>query len=336
MWHRLVLGLVVGLVVGLVLAGCGFRSPAVSNGGPGDAAVDGPGGGSGDGSSAPPGCFGRWLDGSVAIDAMTVKEVTELSSTGLDLEPWVSNSGLHIYFSRDLAPPGHGDIYFASRDTPTGTFGAASPVTNLNTTGQEGRAWLTSDELAIALSTTHDGPLGIDMTTRMAGQQFGTPGSSHLAMVNAQGMGRLDPFLTDDLKRLYFSADTGPASKLQLWIATRAAATDDFDAVSLVPGSNGPSGVNSSALTEFGPALYQDERLLLFSGGGNEDTSELFYATRASAADGFDAAASKIPTVNTSFNEIDPVLSQDGCELYFASDRDSDGHYHLFRAQITR
>lgn len=329
MWHR--------LVFGLVLAGCGFRSPAVSNngsGGPGDAAIDGSG--PGDGSSASPGCFGHWMDGSVAIDAMTVKEVTELSSVGLDLEPWVSNSGLHIYFSRDLLPPGHGDIYFASRDTPTGMFGAASPVTNLNTLGQEGRAWLTSDELAIALSTMHDGPLNIDMTTRMAGQSFGTPGNSHLATVNAKGTLRLDPFLTDDLKRLYFSADTGPGGKLQLWIATRATATDDFTAVSTVSGRNDSPGVNSPALNELAPALYQEERLLLFSGYGNGETAELFYATRASAADGFSAAASKIPTVNTSSNEIDPVLSLDGCELYFASDRDADGNYHLFRAQITR
>lgn len=43
-----------------------------------------------------------------------------------------------------------------------------------------------------------------------------------------------------------------------------------------------------------------------------------------------------IPTVNTPSNEIDPVLSQDGCELYFASDRDADGHYHLFHAAVVK
>jgi hypothetical protein len=30
------------------------------------------------------------------------------------------------------------------------------------------------------------------------------------------------------------------------------------------------------------------------------------------------------------------VLSQDGCELYFASDRDPDHRFHLFHARITR
>lgn len=339
MWHRLVFSLVFSLVLG----SCGFRSPAVS-GGPGDAAIDGsgggpgdgPGGGPGDGSSAPPGCFGHWLDGSVVIDSAAVTEIMELSSIGNDFAPWISNDGLRLYFARDLTPPGHGDIYVTSRDTPTGMFAPASLVASLSSLGHEGRAWLTSNELAAALSTTRDGPLDIDMTARVVGLPFSPPGNGHLGMVNAKGTMRLDPFITDDLLRLYFSADTGPGSKLQLWVATRATATDDFTP-SLVSGSNGPSGINSSAFNVFSPALYQDERLLLFGGFTSDDvTTDLLYATRASATDGFGAAASKIPTVNTGDNEMDPVLSADGCELYFASDRDADGLLHLFRAQVTR
>ena len=267
------------------------------------------------------------MDGSVAIDASTVAEITELSSTGHDLEPWISSDGLRIYFSRDLAPAGHGDIYFASRGSPTGMFAAATPVTNLNTGGQEGRAWLTSDELAIALSTTHDGPLNINMNTRAAGQRFGTPDNGHLAMVNATGSQHYDPFLTDDLLRLYFSANTGPSSKLELWLATRSTAADDFDPPSRVP------GINDSSLNEFGAALYQGERLLVYNAAPNGDTFELWYATRSTATGSFGNPA-KIPTVNSGFDELDPVLSADGCELYLASRR-VGGKYHLFRARVT-
>jgi len=284
--------------------------------------------GSDGGSSAPPDCFGHWMDGSVVIDGSTVKEITELSSTGQDLEPWISNDGLRMYFSRDLTPPGPGDIYFASRNSPTGTFGMATAVTNLNTTGHEARAWLTSDELTVALSTTRDGPLSIDMATRGAGQPFATPDNSHLAMVNAQGSERVDPFLTDDLLRLYFSANTGPGGEFQLWIAARSTAADDFDAPSLVP------GINDNSLNEFVPTLYRGERLLVFSSYPNNATVDMYYATRSSATGSFGTAA-QIPTVNTSSNEIGPVLSHDGCELYFASDRDADQHYHLFHARVT-
>lgn len=326
MWHRLVFG----LVPGLVLAGCGFRSGASaggggSDGGPADAAGDA----SGDGPGSASDCWRHWIDGSVAIDASTVQEIMELSSTGHDLEPWISNGGLRMYFSRDLTPPGHGDIYSTSRDTPTGRFAAASPVVNLNSLGHEGRAWLTSDELTLALSTAHDGPLDIHMITRTAGQPFGTPGNAHLAMVNAKGSMRFDPFVSDDLRRLYFAADTGPSGKWQLWIAARATPGDDFNAPSLVPGAN------DSSFNDFAPALYQDERLLLFSSFPNNAPADLSYATRSSATDSFGTAV-QIPTVNTGFSEIDPVLSQDGCELYFASDRDADRHFHLFHARITQ
>jgi Tol biopolymer transport system component len=326
-WHRLGFG----LVPGLVLAGCGFRSSAASgggsDGGPGDAAIDGPGSAAGDGSIAPPGCFGHWMDGSVAIDTETVKEVMELSSAGHDLEPWISNDGLRMYFSRDLTPPGHGDIYFASRSSPTGNFGTATAVTNLNSTGHEGRAWLTSDELTLALSTAHDGPLDIHMTTRGVGQPFGTPDNRHLAMVNAKGSMRFDPFVTDDLRRLYFSSDTGPSGKWQLWIAARSTPGDDFGTPSLVP------GITDNSFNYFAPALYQDEQLVVFSSFANNATADLYYATRSSATGSFGTAV-QIPKVNTSSSEIDPVLSQDGCELYFASDRDADHRFHLFRARI--
>jgi hypothetical protein len=319
-WQRCVLAL-----LGLVLAGCGFRASPASGGGPGDAASAGSGAGDGSGSSSD--CWGLWLDGSVTVDASTVTEIMELSSTGHDFEPWISNGGLRMYFSRDLTPPLHGDIYITSRDTPTGMFAAAALVPNLSSPGHEGRAWLTTDELTLALSTAHDGPLDIHMITRTAGQSFGTPNNDHLAMVNAKGSMRFDPFVTDDLLRLYFSSDTGPSGKWQLWIAARSAPGDDFGAPSLVP------GLDDRSVNEFAPALYQDERLIVFSSFPNNATADLYYATRSSATGSFGTAV-QIPKVNTRAGEIDPVLSQDGCELYFASDRDTDRRFHLFHAQI--
>jgi hypothetical protein len=43
-----------------------------------------------------------------------------------------------------------------------------------------------------------------------------------------------------------------------------------------------------------------------------------------------------IPTVNSDEDDSDPMLSADGCTLYFASSHgDPIGHRHLFRAQVT-
>jgi Tol biopolymer transport system component len=326
-WHRLVFG----LVLGAALAGCGFRSAASAGGGPGDAAIDG----SGDGSSALPGCFGHWMDGSVAIDASTVAEITELSSLGGDdRNPWISDDGLRIFFSRDFGPTlGNGDIYFASRTSPTSTFGLAMPYANLNTAGREGRVTLAPDELTLAISTERFSPgnpgnLQIDMQTTGQRDVFASPNIVHLDAVNAVGSQRYDPFLTPDLLRLYFAADTaGP--KLQLLVAERTSATADFGTPMTVPGT-GDTSVNKAD-----PTLYHNELLLVFSSDppGMSGNADLSYATRPSATADF-GPPMKIPTVNMNSNELDPQLSADGCELYFASDR--DGRFQLFHAQITR
>lgn len=325
------LGLGLGLALGLALGGCGFQVAASHAGpddaGPGDGAGDGPGSGAGDGSGATTECWAHWMDGTVAIDASTVKEITELSTDGHDIEPWISPDGLRIYFVRDATSLFQGNVYSASRSSPTGMFTGAAPVTNLNSANDEERAWLTSDELAIALSTAHDGPLNIYMITRAAGDPFGTPVGTHLAMVNAKGTRRFEPFLTDDLLRLYFTADSGPSNKWQLWLAARPTANDDFGAPSLV--------VNDNASNYFAPALYQNEQLLLYTAFPNNQTTDMFYATRKGAAGPFGTPA-RIPTVNTDSNDAEPVLSHDGCELYFASDRNASGHFHLFHAQIVK
>jgi Tol biopolymer transport system component len=317
-----------GLGLGLALAGCGFQVAAghagPGDGGPGDDASDGSG--AGDGSDATTSCWAHWMDGSVAIDAATVKQITELSGDGQEVDPWISSDGLRIYFARDATSLFQGNIYSASRSSATGTFTGAAPVTNLNSPNDEERAWLTSDELAIALSTAHDGPLNIYMITRAAGDPFGTPVGTHMAMVNAKGSRRFEPFLTDDLLRLYYTADSGPGGKWQLLLAARATASDDFGAPSLV--------VDDNSINYFAPALYQSEQLLLFSSFPNNQTTDMFYATRSGATGPFGTPA-RIPTVNTGSSEAEAVLSPDGCELYFTSDRDP-GHFHLFHAQITK
>ncbi|HEX3757650.1 MAG TPA: hypothetical protein VHW23_03050 [Kofleriaceae bacterium] len=316
------------LVLCLVLGGCGFRSAA--SGGPGDAggsdaAIDAPGDGSGsDGAAAD--CWSHWMNGSVAIDPASVQEIMELSTTADDRHPWISDSGLHMYFSRAAMSNGPGDIYFTSRDSATGTFVTPNPVVELNSNNDEERAWLTPDELTIAVSTAHDGPLQIHMTTRADDKPFGTPNADHLAMVNAKGSLHLDPFLTADQLRLYWAANTQPNTRLELLVSTRTSTTADFGPPAEIAGIDDPSTNVGS------PALYQGEQLLVFyTGKGSVD---LMYATRLIATGSF-GVQHKVPMVNTDGNELDPVLSPDGCELYFSSDRDPDKRFHLFHARVT-
>src|SRR5262249_30574888 len=136
----------------------------------------------------------------------------------------ISDDGLRMYFSRDLLPANTGDIFFTSRTSPTGTFASPVPVANLNTNGKEGRVTLTPDELALAISTERGSSQGhplIDMETRNPGDMFASPNTTHLNAVNGVGTQRLDPFLTSDLLRLYFAADTSSQGTFQLLVAAR-------------------------------------------------------------------------------------------------------------------
>ena len=325
MWHRLLLC--------VALTGCGFESTAVNGGASdgGGSGSDGSGSGSGsDGGSTVTGCFAHWLNGRASINGTSVQEVTELTGTGNDRHPWISTDGLRMYFTRDQGLSSSSDIVSTSRTAVTERFEPPQSLANLNSSGREGRVWLTPDELALVVSSERSGPLDIHMITRNPGQGFGSPNRDHLAMVNAVGTHRDDPFLTADGLRLYFSADSGPAGKLQLLIATRATTGADFGAPELVPGTR-DNGINLSD-----PTLYQDERVLLYSAAPQGTTNfDLYYATRSSATAEF-GPPSLVPAVNTLGLELDPALSGDGCELYFASTRKGDGKLHVFRAQVAK
>jgi hypothetical protein len=319
-WRRLALCAVLG--------GCGFQShpTASADADPGDAASRGDD--AGDGSIAAGDCLPHWLDHTVRISSSSVHEITELSSSGEDRNPWISDDGLRMYFSRDVGLVSLSDIYFTSRASRSLRFTSPGVVIpNLNSDSREGRPSLSSDETVFALSTDRDGHLDIHMTTRLT-SGLGVPEAPHLGLVNTIGSQRIDPFLSGDGLRLYLASNTGPGGKLQLWIATRSAVGDDFVAPALVP------GINDNALNQTDPALSRDERILVYSAYPNSETGDLRYATRSTATGSFGSPL-EIPGVNTDANEFDPVLSADGCELYFASTR-RDAKFHLFRADVTR
>src|SRR5262249_16286705 len=156
---------------------------------------------------------------------------------------------------------------------------------------------------------------------------FGTPmpNDPRVAMVNNDPSNHYDPFLTADGLKLYLAPTSGPQGRQEIRRATRATTGDNFGAAAPVPELNTmTSGAD--------PALAIDELVIVFTAKmGNQDT-DLYYATRTSATGSF-GSPKPVPTVNSDSNDGDPVLSADGCELYFASERDG-GKYHLFHATV--
>ena len=339
MWHRIALCVVLG--------GCGFHSRAglasdlpPDGDAPGSDAPgsDAPGGdagaGSDAGSSGTTSCLQRWLDGSSGL-ALSQPTELALATTADDRDPWISADGLRLYFGRSPGQQGGRDIYLATRASTGVDFTTASAVVNLDTQDDESRAALSGDEKMVVFSGNHNTmndnfQLFVSRRGDLA-QPFpspGTPDQMLVASVNTANDNYFDPFLSRDGLRLYV-APLLTGSSQQIRLATRTGLDQNF-------GRPAPLAVINSGNTDADPALSLDERIIVFSSlrtaGAGLGGTNLWYATRPNATADF-AAPRLIPTVNSDRSDGDPMLSADGCELYFASTR-LGGGFHLFRAHV--
>lgn len=332
MWPRLVLCVALG--------GCSFRASSTGDdgqgrdaalhdaavdavaGGPKDGPIDGQGGGQND-------CFGHWLAGNPVIS--TPQELTTLSTASSERDPWISPDGLTLYFASNRA--GTSDIYLASRASKAQPFGnTPTLLVNLRTTNHdEDRPALTEDQKMFVMASDKAG-LGVAdiyfATRPNTMQDFGTPDATHMAKVNAVAGSKFDPFLTKDGLKLYLSPDPPGAPPQQIALATRPDANSDFTTPVNIAAINNVAGA-----ANFDPSVSSDERIIVFSSdrAGNAD---LWYATRQDPTQPFGTPV-PVPMVNSAQSDGDPMLSADGCELYFSSTRNG-GDQDLFVAQITK
>src|ERR1043165_8655128 len=235
---------------------------------------------------------------------------------------------------------GLSDIYLATRTTTAQNCGSANAVVNLDRSdSDESRAALSGDEKTLVMSSNRPPPVApppapkfdIYITTRNdVTKDFGTPSPNdpRVTALNADAGNPLDPFLTADGLKLYLAPNTAGGNRQEIRLATRATPADNF-------GGSAPVTELNVLTSSADPALSLDERIVVFTGRTGNQTTELYYATRATATGSFGTPV-KIPTVNSNDNDADPLLSADGCELYFASDRDGGGKYHLFHATVTK
>jgi Tol biopolymer transport system component len=331
----------------VVLGGCGFHSNALtdsggqggSDGSASGSGSDGGGGGS-DGSGSDTGgtatdCLQHWVDGTPSVS--TGQEITALSSAGNDRDPWISADGQRLYFARNPGSQGKSDVYLSTRSAQG--FTTADAVVNLDRSdANEERPALSEDEKILVMASDRPGSGAPPPVPRFqvliasrpsTATDFGTPmpDDPRVVLVNADAIDHLDPFLTGDGLELWLSPVVGPQGRQEIRVATRANLLLDFTAAAAVPELN---TMTSSA----DPALSLDKRIIVFSAKmGNQDT-DLYYATRTGATGAFGTPA-KVPVANSDSNDGDPVLSADGCDLYFASQR-SGGKYHLFHATIAK
>ena len=311
------------LVLALVTA-CKFSPPGATTDAPGG--DDGPPDDSTDGTQNTS-CLEKWRTGTVTF--APAAKIEELSTSFVDVEPWISETGLVMVFVREETA-GQGEIMFASRGSTTAAFGTVMPVSLSQPGYDESKASISPDYgFAVFASNlnlaTAKGESDLMSSTRTAaGGPEGTwppPNQLMFDAVNTTGKDQ-DPFLLADGMRLYLSIDPPAAPKSYLAVSERSAGV-----------YGAPVKLFTSDEHDFDPVLTEDEKVIVFTStrGGGAGKRDLYYSTRPMRQDAF-GGATNIPVLNTGDDEEDPALSSDGCTLYFVSDR--DGTLDLWSAAV--
>lgn len=287
-------------------AGCGRIGfdARDADGGSGDAAAD---------------CWASWRAGMPALG--TPRHIDELATDAIESNPSMGANKTILFFDR--GPMDNRDLYFATRSLVDGAFGVATPFEPLNSGVDDTRVSVSADGLVAELSSIRNGN-DYDLYEARRGvtsDSFGAPSTAALAAVDT-GLNEVDPELTDDGQRLYFSEDKAGGGQ-QIEMAKRAAATIVFDAPTLA--------LSAQAASVFDPTLSPDELVMVYTtdAGGSLD---LRLTVRTSTQADFGLGA-PLSTVNTADDEGDAELSPDGCELFFASNR--TGNRDLWVAAVT-
>ena len=243
-------------------------------------------------------------------------------------DPWISDDQLRLYFA--LGTSSSHRLHVATRMSVLEDFGAASELESISATGltDDSRPALTSDENTLVLSSNRGGLYDLYVATRS--NMMGSFSSQLTSLSVNSARDSFDPFLSSDGQWLYF-APADAAGDQHLMVAPRTADSVDYDGAV-------PAGVEPrTGVTDADPALSKDERILMFSSNRPAGTGNrrLWYAVRADPSQPF-ATAVQIPFIAGDSDDNDPVLSADGCTLYFASNRTGSQHYDLYMAQLVQ
>lgn len=252
--------------------------------------------------------------------------VTGLGIEGNVFGPALSADGSTLFFS---AIDGDEDIFTATRAGRGTVFAGATRVANVNDdTSEDGTPFLSADGLSLYFFSTRpdaaaSGGRDLWVATRpTADSELGA--SSLVPGVNSDSLDHLPRLSPDELTLMFVSGRDGENAFSNIWISERASR----DAAFSVPVEL--AGINSDVREE-GFTLSSDGLTLLFASNRfDEADMDIWVATRLSRVDDFGDIVNLSEINAPTADDIDPALSADGFELFFASER--NGPVQLFRS----
>lgn len=190
------------------------------------------------------------------------------------------------------------------RCNPAAPFGTPEPLAELNTGLAENAAWLTPDELTVYFARASR---VLRATRTSATQAFSMP--EPVPFANGTNDGD-HPSLTPDELTIVVEVNN------VLRTSTRPNATAPFPRTGAMAELNGTGAEGTANLSNGGRDIFFRRDV------GNH--FDLFMASRAAAVGAF-GAPQLVPVSVGTFNDSNPVVREDGLELYFASTRGGGG-----------
>lgn len=298
------------------VAGCSFKAPTETNG-----SIDAPKTGDDTavtdaGLPSTLGCWPRWHDHSIRFKAPVASGIFDTRSGGsIDRDPSLADD-LTLYFSSQSARSSQADLFVATRTSIDMPFGAATVPAHFDNLEQpfgDTKVSLSHDGLRITYSTDRFIEPDIVQATRdTTSDDFGDPTQDGFSNIDTASP-QYDPALTANGLKMYYAPVPGTDPQT-IMSSTRATLDSEFGDPVAEPGLE-------SSFNRGDPSPSPDETVIVFSSMENTANGvDLYYAVRDTSGEPWKQVM-PIPDVNTSSTEGDPVLTSDGCQLLFASDR---------------
>lgn len=237
-----------------------------------------------------------------------------------------SADGLTLFFS---AIDGDEDLFFATRENRANEFSLAAPVLGVNDPDEDdGTPFVSVDGRSLYFFSTRPGPGaqgGRDLWVAERAAEGGTFAAPEVVgEVNTVGLEHLPRLSADGNTLMFVSSRASDNLGSNIWASERVGPGEPFGEPFEL------EGVNTNAREE-GFWLSEDGLSLVFASNRAPDEADMdiWHAVRQSRDAGFEEPVN-LSAVNTSGIEIDPALTQDGFELFFASDR--SGTMQLYRS----
>lgn len=289
------------LVACVALLGCGGGSghPAAKDA---DAAADALADATAD--AAPPPCDVTKPFGAPSL-------VDGVSTSDDDRWGWETADQLAIYFAHAPAGDNNLDLYVATRARTTDAFSGARMLPT-STALSEARPIVSGDGLTLYMEYVTSANVDIDVATRAdTASEF----SAHTTLpVIDTPKAEFNPWISADNLTLYFTSDRDGFN--DIFVATRASASDPFGTPAAVAELNSPQGDYMGALSLDGLEIF-----IASSRDTNLANDDIFHATRASTADPFGMPTKIAELSSATTNEYPTWVSADRCQLMFTSNR---------------